>query len=540
MKKSLLLLLLILATVLAYAGGEKEGPASASSTSAAGADALAKYKPVPGKDYSMTIAGWIAGPVDNENGEVLKYYKEKTGMKVIGANIDGTKYNDLINLRLASGDIPEVFSLTPYAAYAKYYEQGIVLEFEESLLKALAPHLYDLYMKEAPVAFTVVRLNPKNRNLMSSLPQYKYHAKFIFPYMWRKDWLKNVGIDKIPDNLREMEAALYKFAKDDPDRNGKADTYGISSSGLIALFGAYGYRPDTWTQREGRLVYGPVQPEMKQALATAAKWYKDGVLDPEFITGENKGGRADVTHAFINNRIGLSLHADYWTWCPVLPVGLNFQEFKKSHPNAEEILHFGVPVLANDGKSRNTQRAPLLQGTYWCFSKKLEKEPDRFGKILEFFDWVYGSYENYRIAWYGLEGKHWATQDGMPQPIGKYALDKGEQNKIGAYTTVGSICEPLDWQGRVRANLDPWATKQGFGDPTFTKFGLVNELTIATPSYNQYWTDLDKIQKQTYIEIITGKKPVDAFDAMVKEWRAAGGDTIEKEATAWLKATTAK
>ena len=47
-------------------------------------------------------------------------------------------------------------------------------------------------------------------------------------------------------------------------------------------------------------------PKAKEALALLNRLYKDGVLDPEFITGENQGGYWALSHAFINQRIGLS------------------------------------------------------------------------------------------------------------------------------------------------------------------------------------------------------------------------------------------
>ncbi|MNW18704.1 hypothetical protein D3C71_2183690 [compost metagenome] len=49
-----------------------------------------------------------------------------------------------------------------------------------------------------------------------------------------------------------------------------------------------------------------IQPEMKEGLKLLAKWYKDGVIDPEFVTGENKGGYWATSHAFINNRVGVT------------------------------------------------------------------------------------------------------------------------------------------------------------------------------------------------------------------------------------------
>ena len=37
----------------------------------------------------------------------------------------------------------------------------------------------------------------------------------------------------------------------------------------------------------------------------------------------------------------------------------------------------------------------------------------------------------------------------------------------------------------------------------------------------------------TYVQIITGEKPVDAFDDFVKQWYEGGGEKITEEANEW-------
>lgn len=529
MKKHLIALVLLLLVALIVP------TASMAVVEPAADDRLAPYQTDPDKEYTLSITGWTAGPVDNDNAPVLDLVYEQTGLRVVFDNIDGQQYNDLINVRLASGDAPDVFSLSPHATMTKFFDQGIIRTFDEDIMAALAPKFYELYMAEAPQALDIVRLQEDPMQLMA-IPQYKFHAQFIFPYVWRMDWLNNVGIDKVPDNLDEVEEALYKFAKEDPDGNGKDDTYGISATGLRVVYGAYGFMQDQWAELEdGSLGYWAVQPAMKEALERLSKWYADGVIDPEFVGGlasENLGGRGDLTQAFHIDRIGLSTHGDYWTWCQQTPQGLNYQEFIKTHENADEILAIKPPILANDGVSRNTNRATVTQNTFWCINADLPD--DTLAMFFKALDWIYGSMENYRTIWYGIEGEHWDWDDeGLSQPLGDYALDKGLQNKIGAYTTLGAIIEPFDYQAGVRGNLKKWADELDLNDPTFTKYGMTNKLLVTPASYNLYWTELDKIQKEAYNDIITGAQPIDSFDDFVAKWMSSGGEQVTKEASEW-------
>lgn len=43
------------------------------------------------------------------------------------------------------------------------------------------------------------------------------------------------------------------------------------------------------------------------------------------------------------------------------------------------------------------------------------------------------------------------------------------------------------------------------------------------------WWKLKEMQKQAYLEIITGQKPLDYFDTFVEQWYEIGGRQIVEE-----------
>ena len=48
------------------------------------------------------------------------------------------------------------------------------------------------------------------------------------------------------------------------------------------------------------------------------------------------------------------------------------------------------------------------------------------------------------------------------------------------------------------------------------------------------WWKLKEMQKQTYLEIITGEKPIDYFDTFVEQWYQTGGEKILQEVNAGM------
>ena len=65
--------------------------------------------------------------------------------------------------------------------------------------------------------------------------------------------------------------------------------------------------------------------------------------------------------------------------------------------------------------------------------------------------------------------------------------------------------------------------------------GNTNHVMGATYSYSptmeSKWATLQKLEAETFLQILTGDKPVDEFDTFVSQWRSLGGDTIIQELT---------
>ena len=52
------------------------------------------------------------------------------------------------------------------------------------------------------------------------------------------------------------------------------------------------------------------------------------------------------------------------------------------------------------------------------------------------------------------------------------------------------------------------------------------------PSQGDYKAELDKMASEVFTDIITGAKPIEAFDEFVVQWYANGGQILTDEANA--------
>ncbi|MCU6708630.1 extracellular solute-binding protein [Paenibacillus sp. J5C_2022] len=476
------------------------------------------------KKYTISVAKSAVVPVD-ENGEMLKYWEEKLNVDYDVWNIEGGKWHEIMNLRFASGEVPDLMDVNGFETLQKYVKQDLLAEIPEDMLKENAPFLYnEMIEKQLPGGLKYGKVDGKLYGIPkpNSFPLRK-------PIVWRGDWLKGIGMDKAPETLEQFEEAMYKFALEDPDNNGKKDTYGLSQTGMESVYGAFGYVPGIWQERDGKLVYASVQPEVKEALKLLSKWYKDGVLDPEFITGENQGGYYAFSHAFFNSRIGLTSIGAFYHWKPLLHEGdtksENYLEFSKINSEAAESLVYGKPPVGPDGLM-GIGGPSVVGSTLVGFGKQLEKEPDKLAKILQTLDAMNASYEDYLTSIFGKKGEHWDYNEETGFPGFINDMDAKKLTEMGVMLNP---FEPAEYAiKRAKPRFD-WAEENYFGIG-----GISNALLSPLPSDSKYKEELKKIEDEAFINIITGDKPVDYFDEFVEKWRASGGEKLEQEANEWF------
>lgn len=478
--------------------------------------------PDPNKKYNISLAPSAVVPV-NKDGEMLKYFEEKFNVDFDVWNIESSKWHEILNLKFASGEVPDQMEVKGFDTLQKYVNQDLLAEIPVDMLKEYAPFIYNEYIEKAvPGALKYGMVDGKLYGIPKPVSSIQRA-----PIVWRGDWLEKIGMTSPPETLEQFEEAMYKFANEDPDGNGRKDTYGLSQTGMQAVYGAFGYLPGIWQERDGELVYASVQPEVKEALALLNKWYKDGVLDPEFITGENQGGYYAFSHAFFNNRIGFTSIGAFYHWKPILHEGdtksENFLELQKVNPQAAETLAHGIPPVGPGGKSgvlAPSEVNTILLG----FGKQVEQEPDKMAKMLQILDALNGTYEDYLTSIFGLKGEHWDySTEGFPGFINDF-----DAKKLTEMGVVLNPFEPRDYAiERAKPRFD-WAEEN-----KYDVGGINDKLLSPLASDGKYKEELKKIEEEAFIRIITGDKPLDHFDEFVAKWRSSGGDQLEKEANEW-------
>lgn len=389
--KMILLATLSLFVISACSGQGKE-PASSQpqtetkeegGTAAAPPDPLGKYP----ETVTVTEVMGFNPPEDPrtpkgitpEQNAYLKDLKEMLNIEVkYKWTVPSSQFSQKFSLALASGDLPDILELDG-KNFEKLKKQGMLADLTEAYNDYASPTLKK-YM-ESDGGFAMKTYSQDGKQL--GIPAFE-DPFLSTQLLWiRKDWLDNLKLEP-PKTMDELEMVAKAFVQQDPDQNGKNDTYGLvlqknlffwgfDARGFFNGFGAYPSMGDgqtAWIQDgSGKLIPGLIQPEVKTALGKLQSWYKEGILDKEFALKDENKAVEDITAG----KVGISYGE--W-WYPNWPLNLNVDK----DPNANWIA-IQIPGLDGPGKSL----VPKIRGDKVYAVNKKMKNPEAAIKMINFY-----------------------------------------------------------------------------------------------------------------------------------------------------------
>lgn len=486
--------------------------------------------------YNPGDIKWPEGSNDTlTDNRYTRQIEEKFNIKIEHAfEVPQSGYDAKVSLLISSNDIPD-FLFVNEGQFKILAESDMLEDLTDVYQSTASPLLKDVIAGFGPEFLKKVTYDGKMVGIPSTVPAHDNDG-----VVWiRNDWLKNVGIELAPTiTVDDLEKVARAFITQDPDRNGKADTYGIQSTSsfvtstmgynsLDLVFTAYKAFPKIWTKdASGQIVYGSTLPEMKQALAKLSDWYASGLLDKEFGTIKPDQFAKDISAG----KTGISMG---YTWAPMKALA----DSVKNDKNAE----WGAYMLtAEDGKLYARQPNPMGR---IMVVRKGAKHPEAIVKLINMFTEL----DNNKVP--GLyadsPGTNWTVrpiqgtfrtkntvldrfqrfQDAAAGKLKREELPLSDQGILDNYLKGMDVLKdsPQDWA---------YVLYQLFGGKIPLSPNVVeiySEYYGITKTMELKWANLTKLENEAFIRIIVGDKPVDYFDTFVSEWKKQGGDEITQE-----------
>ncbi|AZN39793.1 extracellular solute-binding protein [Paenibacillus albus] len=471
---------------------------------------------------------WTSSPeIAKADAPGVKAIRDKFGVDVEFVPTGGEGFKEKVNLMISSGDIPDWMKEPSFTDYDKYLQQGIIAAIPQELIEQNMPKYVEWlkrFLGDDP--FKYVRRDGK----IYALPVIWDIGIDGLDLGFREDWMKKVGVTKTPETIDEMEDLLTKFRNDDPDGNGKKDTYGMTASGeniesmFSSVFGAFDSYPNIFREKDGKVVRGEIEPGAKQALEVLNRWYKKGIIDPEFVV--NKGN--NVEDKVLTDKVG-AIEYYWWSFLPgtaFLGGEQWYDKLKAKHPDFNFAITGGVK--GPDGKYGISQYNPAYASGV-VFGKQLADDQDKMVKYMQVFEASQFEPDIYEKLNFGEKDQQWKLGDkGTVEYLGAFTDEKERQKLgLGSYSMSGSFND-YDFQTSYTSD----ASLRKLAQDTRAK-GTRNIDILAPfnkPVYNETQDKLKQYTTQSFIDFITGRKSLNDFDSFVAEWKSMGGDKVMEEA----------
>ncbi|MBO4981369.1 MAG: ABC transporter substrate-binding protein [Lachnospiraceae bacterium] len=421
MKKKLLSILLATAMVATMAGCGDKTPADSSSASSSVADtqATAPAEPYNLETLTMVVNGTLTASVENRQDAFEEQWEaavsEKIGHKIdlVIQQQDHSGYVDAVGRIFAGGDLPDVILMSA-DMYAQYAPTGILWDMTEAYENAEFQSRIEL--KSVNEAMKI------DGKLYGFAP-----ATGNGCVTWvKKSWMDAVGVKA--EDITNWDAyydMLTKFTTEDPDGNGKNDTYGVAAAGFVGFEAPYiNYLPEFWqdaypafVQDDNGVWYDGFNTDAtKQALLRLQKAYNDGVIDPESLTMGTKDVRTKYWSA---DQAGSFGAFTYWAgkWEQTV-----YDNFETNGVNTELVT---LAPLAEVGAYLNRE-APV-----WCIIDDGDGDNSREQAVFDAFIETMLDGDTVQMLWtYGAEGVHWSTAAETVTLKGK----DGKEDTVKEYT----------------------------------------------------------------------------------------------------------
>jgi putative aldouronate transport system substrate-binding protein len=337
----------------------------------------------------------------------------------------------------------------------------------------------------------------------------------------RKDWMDKLKL-QTPTTVPEYIDVLRAFTKNDPDGNGKDDTYGLSGPAEYRSFGpilyAYKTDPDNFIVTEdGTVKNGSVLPQTKEALKVLQDMFKEGLIDPRMVlVGQTDGTKFE--EILQQGKVG-----SLYQWVDYFNPGNNVIRGLKANTPGAELMYID-PIKGPDGFA--SDNASQVGG--WSYLSITNKEKDAAG-VMSVLNQM-ANPETFKLINFGKEGEHYKIENGVFTPL----IQPDESNKLGLGNFGWYIARKDETNIKNTTEVNELFKKRAESSQPLRDL-IVEFKSLDRPAYIEYNADLTKLRDETFYGIISGKLSIDAFDKFVEQYYKIGGKQVEEEANKLYK-----
>lgn len=501
MKKMSSVLTAFLAGALALTGCSTSTPSSSSTASAGGGSTAAPSSATPSSSqpggstapteiwyaYSNTADSLPSGAAEGVAAKVLERFNVDLRLDFIA----NSSYAEKMNVMIASGEFPDIFDTRANTLISEAADAGMLLP----LTSLLDTEPWNGVARENIQKFMY-------KGELYGLPAVVDLPNGLY---YRKDWLEKLNLS-VPTNPEELYEVLKAFTENDPDGNGKKDTYGLTiqssfgqSDPLWDMFlptaplSNNGFYYDEQSGEVSNVFY--LSEDLEASLNWFKRLYDEGILDREFVLTKSE----ESENKFLSGQSGCWVKGILW-------IGPRQVKIEKNDPNAK-ILCF--PAI--EGKYGTNLRINP-SGRALMLTRRSADHAELGKQVISYLNSPEGTLD--LIA--GQEGVTYTVENGKmvwanPDDASKY--NPGNLLSCALPLELPAP-EPL-----LTENLE--VTKN---------YRILPYLNFSeSETYTDSAADMKKIINEGLTKIIIGEQPISYLETMTAELEKLGMEKICQE-----------
>lgn len=445
------------------------------------------------------------------------------------------RYDEYVNILVKDHTLPDVLVVSDRETLHELVENDLVADLTDVYKSYTSPRIkemYDSYGGE------LLEGGMFDGRLMAIPETVIDHGPCL---LWlRKDWMEELDLAE-PKTLEEAFTIIEEFKKNRMGTEPGEEPIGLlcdtslvgttsTNYSVEPVFDSFGAFPQRWLMDEyGGVVYGSVTGETKEALGYLNQLYERGILDTDFALRAQNNLRDIVVEGKCGAFFGL------W-WTPNNPL---MDTYDRDGTAEWE------PYYLTEDALNGSQRFTTFRDNKYVVVRKGYEHPEIVMKIIS----VLFDHTRYEAKDADEVNSYFALNvDPTARPLvinvdyyeATYKVTENIRKALNGKISVNSLsaieksyydaCSNY-LEGR-NVTAEDWAAYKS----RISAVGLLIDGDYKPP-VRKYLEDTDgeipealkTLEKNTFIQIIMGKKPLDYFDEFVELWYEQGGKELTEQ-----------
>jgi len=438
---------------------------------------------------------------------LYKELEKRTGVHIEFLHPPVGQESEQFNLMIASNELPDMIEynwLSYPGGPEKALQDNIIIPLND-VINQYAINLKKYYTSKDSIS-KMVKTDSGNYYCFPFIRGDDFLTVFFGPQV-RKDWLSELNLET-PTTIDEWEKVLKEL------KEKKRLDAGITLSGaseiqfggfIVGTYGVlYGFQ-----QEDGHVKYGPIEPGFKDALTTLEKWYRDGLLDPDFAAQDAKTKDAKITGGKVAAYVGYS-GSGMGRYTPLV---------RQENPKFELVGAPWPTVNKGDTPITGQKDNPYIGGG----SVAITTQCTEVEVAVKWLDYGF-SEEGHMLYNFGIEDKSYKMIDGYPTYTD---LIKKNPDGLSMANSLAQYCRScfsgpfiqdrryqeqyLQYSEQVEA-LKTWGQHKGL-----LRMPPITPTPEESQNFASIMSEVNTYVSEMFLKFVMGQEPIGKFDEYVEQ-----------------------